>query len=193
MRLERTLLLARNLTAFLPACCATAVCSSASAEEDAGPGLSGTIGNTIADITQHGDFDFYITGYAYHSRSQYSESRLKRLNEKTWGAGIGKTVRNERGNDESLFLIALRDSRRHMQWAAGYSYQWIYGLGPLEIGAGLAGGLTRRANVYHGVPFPVVLPVFSAGTQGVKVMGTYVPRVRQRGGEVALVFLKFEL
>jgi hypothetical protein len=197
MRLERTLLLARSVTAFFPACCATAFCHSADAEEGEAPQWWETIEDTVADISEHGKWNLYAFGYAYHNRARYSENALKKLNEKAWGPGIGKTFRNERGNDESLYVIALRDSRKHIQWTAGYSYQWIYRLTDrsLEVGGGFAAGLTRRIDRYHGVPFPTVLPVFSAGTQGAKVMGTYVPRfaTTKDRGDVLLLFLRFQL
>lgn len=151
---------------------------------------------TVGDITERGDWDLYLSGYAHHSRETYGERRVKKLNEKAWGAGFGKTLRNEKGNDETLYLMALRDSHRNLQVMGGYAYQWIYPLGQsgLEAGAGITGLLIHREDWFGGVPFPAVLPVASFGTRDIKLMATYVPKLstRKGKGDVLLLFLKFE-
>jgi lipid IVA palmitoyltransferase len=89
----------------------------------------------------------------------YTEQWLKKLNEKAWGAGIGKTVRNEKGDEESLYLMAIRDSDLNSQWMAGYSYQWMYPISmvssSLEVGIGITALLIRRDDWFvEERPFP---------------------------------------
>ena len=152
---------------------------------------------TLTNIAEEGRWDLYLSGYAYHGRDTYTEQRIKKLNEKAWGAGIGKTVRNEKGNDESLYFMAVRDSHMRAQWMAGYAYQWIRQINigsHLEVGAGVTALLMRRSDWFGGVPFPAVLPIASIGTQGAKLMATFVPRIStpKGKGDVVLLFAKFE-
>jgi len=174
-----------------------AVAQQAQQEEAQMLGLWAKTGTHVADITGRGRWDLYLSGYAHHLRGSYSAERLHKLNEKAWGAGIGKTLRNARGNDESLYFIGLRDSRWHAQWMAGYAYQWMHRFGSeqgLEAGVGLTAALIRRQGVLGGVPFPSLLPVVSIGTQNAKLMMTFIPHVaiRNNKGNVVLLFAKFE-
>lgn len=153
--------------------------------------------SALTNIVDEGRWDLYLSGYAYHGRRTYNEQRLEKLNEKAWGGGIGKTVRNEKGNDESLYFMVIRDSKMNPQWMAGYSYQCIYPMNVgsnLEVGAGVAALLIRRNDWFGGVPFPGILPIASIGTRGAKLMATYVPRIStpKGKGDVVLLFAKFE-
>lgn len=145
----------------------------------------------VSNIADRGNWDLYLSGYAHHSRDTYSHRRLQNLNEKAWGLGLGKTVRDERGNDESLYVLVIRDSNRNLQWSAGYAYQWIFPVGAtgLEAGAGLSAGLIKRKDWFDGVPFPAVLPTFSLGNSTFKLMVTYVPRISTRKGKGDVLFL----
>jgi palmitoyl transferase len=147
--------------------------------------------DTGIDIVQNGKWDIYLSGHAHHSRESYSAKRVRKLNENAWGLGVGKTMRNERGNDESLYVLVIRDSNRNPQWSAGYAYQWVYPLGPngLEVGAGLSAGVIQRKDWFDGVPFPAILPMFSAGTVNLKLMGSYIPRLSTRKGKGDVLFL----
>lgn len=156
--------------------------------------LLGAAFDHVSEVAEQGRWDLYLSGYAHHSRDTYSRKRLQKLNEKAWGAGFGKTVRNERGNDESLYALVIRDSNRNLQWSAGYSYQWIFPVAAtgLEAGAGLSAGLIQRKDWFDGVPFPAVVPVFSLGSSAFKLMASYVPRMstRRGKGDVLFLFLK---
>lgn len=153
--------------------------------------------NRIDEIAADGDWDVMVSGYALHSRSTYAKKRISKLNEKAWGGGIGKTLRNERGNDESIYLSAIRDSNKNIQWSAGYAYQWIFPVAHsgIEAGAGLTAVMIRRDDWFNQFPFPAVLPVFSIGTQKIKLTSIYVPHVstRKGKGDVFLFYVKFTL
>jgi palmitoyl transferase len=161
------------------------------------PGLWAKTRTHVVDIAEQGRWDLYLSGYAYHLRRSYSDTSLQKLNEKAWGAGIGKTLRNADGNDESLYFMGLRDSRRHAQWMAGYAYQWVHGFGSgqgLEAGIGVTAALVKRQGMFGGMPFPSLLPVASIGTRNVKLMATFIPHVaiRNNKGNVVLLFARFE-
>lgn len=170
--------------------------AAANEQDEAASSLWGSVKETVGDIVENGAWDLYVSGHAHHSRSTYTEKRLGKLNENTWGLGFGKTIRNEKGNEESLYALVIRDSNKNDQWSAGYAYQWIYpvaGSG-LEVGAGISALLIRRHDWFDGVPFPAVLPVASIGIRQAKLMTTYVPRMSTRKGKgnVLLVFARFE-
>lgn len=156
------------------------------------------LADSVKQIRKEGDWDIYFSGYAYHSRSTYTDKRISTLNENAWGGGFGKTWRNEKGNDESLYIMAIRDSHKNIQWSGGYAYHWMWPVsnsGRLEAGAGITGVIIRRHDWYDGRPFPALLPTAAVGTQDVKLSAVYVPRISsKRGkGDVVLVFLKFTL
>jgi len=154
----------------------------------------------IVNIARQGRWDITFTGYAYHDRGTYTDSQIKALNDKAWGGGIGKVLRDASGNDESIYAMVFRDSSRHLQWSAGYAYQWMFPIAStgLEVGAGLTAALISRHDVFNRAPFPALLPLVSIGSQNVKLMATYVPPVsvskgkgKKSKGDLALVFVKF--
>ncbi|AMO93579.1 antimicrobial peptide resistance and lipid A acylation PagP family protein [Collimonas fungivorans] len=151
----------------------------------------------LSNIANNGDMEVYLSGYAYHGRRTYTEEKLRELNEKAWGLGGGRTIRNADGNDESLYLFAIRDSHRKPQIMAGYAYEWIWNVPktPVEVGAGYTAMLMSRQDYFGGFPFPIALPVVSLGVKGAKLMGSYVPRLSQNkgNGDVWLIFARFEV
>lgn len=142
-------------------------------------------------------WDVYLSGYAYHDRDTYTKNQLRKMNETTWGGGLGRTLRNERGNDESLYAIGIRDSNRHAQWMAGYAYQWVFPVkSSVEVSAGLTGLLIRRQDWFNGRPFPAILPVASIGSRNARLMATYVPHLSVRNankGNILQVMLQLSM
>lgn len=154
----------------------------------------------IVKIATEGRWDISLTGYAYHSKNTYTDGQLQQLNAKAWGGGIGKIIRTESGNDESIYAMVFRDSSRHLQWSAGYSYQWIFPVTStgLEVGAGLTAGVISRKDCFNRIPFPALLPLASIGSKDIKLMATYVPPIsiskgngKKSKGNLALLFIKF--
>lgn len=153
--------------------------------------------NHAANIVSDGDDAIYVSGLAHHGRSTYSREKLDELNEHAWGLGYGKTLRNARGNDESLYGFVIKDSHRHPQIMAGYAYEWVYPIAktPLEVSVGGTAMLMSRQDYFGGVPFPVPLPLASIGTKKAKVMFAYVPRFssNKNNGDVLLIFGRIEM
>jgi hypothetical protein len=153
--------------------------------------------NLNRDTPSSRRWDVYLSGYAHHDRDTYSEAQLHRMNETTWGGGFGRTVRDERGNDESLYVMAIRDSIYRPQWMAGYVYQWMFPVKStnLEMGAGLTALVMRRSDWCNGHPFPAVLPVASIGARGAKLVATYIPRIpmSKAKGNILQVMLQLSI
>lgn len=153
-------------------------------------------GDRLEAIADRGTTDLYLSGYAHHGRSTYTRERLAELNEQAWGVGIGRRLRDDRGNDEMVYALGLSDSHRKPQLMAGYGREWIQPLGAgLEAGGGFTAMLMSRADYFHGIPFPMVLPIVSVGSRDIKLRASYVPRLSQHkgNGDVLLVFFSMSL
>lgn len=179
-----------------------AVCSPVQAQET--PDTTGWFSQTfqqtksrLDNIVENGDQEVYLSGYAHHGRNTYTAERLRELNEKAWGLGGGRTIRNDKGNDESVYFLAIRDSHFKPQLMAGYAYEWVWNIPktPVEVSAGYTAMLMSRQDYFGGFPFPMALPVASIGVKGAKLMASYVPRLSSNkgNGDVLLVFARFEV
>ena len=144
-------------------------------------------------IRDQGSTELYLSGYARHGRNTYTKERLEELNEKAWGLGIGRRLRNARGNDEIIYALGISDSHFKPQLMAGYAHEWIYpmGGGGLELGVGYTAILMSRQDYFGGFPFPIALPLASIGTRDIKLRASYVPRLSQKkgNGDVLLLFV----
>lgn len=148
------------------------------------------------NVYDNGQSNLLLSGYAHHGRGTYTAERLHELNEKAWGMGFSKTVRDARDNEEIVYAMGISDSHFKPQLMAGYSYEWMQSLGGnWEAGIGATGMLMSRQDYFGGFPFPVALPVASIGTRSTKLMASYVPRLSQHkgNGDVLLLFMRFDI
>lgn len=153
-------------------------------------------GDRLATIADQGATDLHLSGHAHHGRNTYTRERLAELNEQAWGIGIGRRLRNDRGNDEMVYAFGLSDSHRKPQLMAGYGHEWIRPLGAgLEAGGGFTAMLVSRTDYFHGIPFPIVLPILSFGSRDIRLRAAYVPRLSQNkgNGDVLLLSLGISL
>lgn len=152
--------------------------------------------NKANKILDEGQLSIDLSGWARHGRGTYTPERIAELNEKAWGIGFNKTLRDEKDNEEMLYGMVISDSHFKPQPMAGYAYQWMKPLGGnYEAGVGLTGLLISRTDYFKNFPFPAVLPVASIGTRGTKLMAAYVPRFSKNkgNGDVLLMFIRFDL
>ena len=144
-------------------------------------------------IHDQGSTDFYASGYVRHGRSTYSKEQLETFNEKAWGVGIGRRMRNARGNDEIIYALGISDSHYKPQLMAGYAHEWIYPVcgSRLELGVGYTAMLISRQDYFSGMPFPIALGVGSIGTRDIKLRASYIPRLSKKkgDGDVLLLFV----
>ncbi|MCX7219184.1 MAG: hypothetical protein NTY70_09680 [Burkholderiales bacterium] len=148
------------------------------------------------NILENGELSIMLSGYARHGRNTYTAERIAELNEKAWGLGFSKAVRNKKDNEDSLFGLAISDSHFKPQFMAGYAHQWMQPIGGnFEAGIGYTALLISRTDYFSGIPFPGVLPVASIGTRSNKLMAAYIPRLSQNkgNGDVLLLFLRLDL
>jgi hypothetical protein len=145
-------------------------------------------------VWRDGATGLYFPLYTRHGRSSYTPEKLATFNEFTWGLGYHRTLRDEGGHYRSVFAMGLSDSHRDLQLQVGYSYEHVwYRIGPLELRAGLSALLFRREDIYNGVPFPGLLPLFGAGTRNFDVKLTHIPRVSKNlnNGDVTFIMVSY--
>ncbi|MFN4236174.1 MAG: lipid IV(A) palmitoyltransferase PagP [Vogesella sp.] len=139
-------------------------------------------------VMQQGETGVYVTGYAYHLRSMYSEEKIKSFNERAWGGGIGKSLYDEDGDWHGVYAIAFLDSHKHVEPAAGYAYQSMVPIGGRwQLGGGFTAFLTSRTDTLKGFPVPVVLPLASLQYRKSAVMASFMPGPKGNGN-VLFVF-----
>lgn len=154
-------------------------------------GSANAVAQTFRRIWHEGSWDIYVSGRAWHGSQSYSKRERERFNEQAWGAGFGKTLRDARGNEQSLFAFGLTDSNSQAQWMVGYVRQWIWPAadGGVEFGLGFSAMMMSRKDIFDRFPFPMAVPIASIGSKRVKLMATYVPPFARKGiGDVLLIF-----
>ena len=152
--------------------------------------------NKAVGLYDNGQLSLMLSGYAHHGRNTYTAERIAELNERAWGLGFSKVMRDEKDNEESIYGMVISDSHFKPQPMVGYAYQWTKPLSEkLEVGVGATGLLISRTDYFGGFPFPAVLPGASVGTRHSKLMAAYVPRFSKNkgNGDVLLLFVRIDL
>jgi lipid IVA palmitoyltransferase len=144
----------------------------------------------FSQVWNKGTPGLYLPFHTRHGRNSYAPEKIAALNETTWGLGYHRTLRDERGNYRGLYAMGLSDSHRDLQLQVGYSYEWAWPFwGPLEFRLGYTALMIRRVDMYGGVPFPGVLPLFGLGSRNLDLKMTYIPRISDNMGNGDVLFL----
>ncbi|HEX7810598.1 MAG TPA: hypothetical protein VF460_01715 [Burkholderiales bacterium] len=134
-------------------------------------------------IVEEGDNVLYLSGYAHHNRATYSPEKIAEFNETAWGAGFGRTLIDGNGNSNALFGLAFLDSHSDVQLQAGYAREWRWQFAErAAVGAGFVAMLVSRSDIFHGFPFPAILPLASVEVGPVALMASYVPKLSSSDG-----------
>jgi lipid IVA palmitoyltransferase len=151
--------------------------------------------STVENLYDNGRLSMILSGYAYHDRRTYSESHLDHINEKAWGLGMSKELRDDKDNEESIQFMVIADSHYEPQINLSYSYQWMKPIGGnWEVGAGFNAGLVSRQDIFSGIPIPAILPDVSIGSRDTKLIMTFVPHLSGTvNGNVLFVALRVSL
>lgn len=171
----------------------TIACSSAGAVDPSG--FFNTKMDAISLAVQSGEWESYLTGYAWHLPWGYAPATRARLNEKTWGGGFGRTAEDADGHRHSVFAMAFVDSHRATQFNVGYSCQRYWSPGAqLNFGLGYMAFIFSREDVAHHLPLPAALPVASIRYRRYELMGLFVPKIsKDIKGDVLFFFLRVPL
>lgn len=151
--------------------------------------------DVIRATVQHGKWDVYASGYAWHLPWGYSDATRARLNETTWGGGFGRSLRTEDGDRHSVFVMGFSDSHRTPQYIASYGWQRYWPAArKLSLGWGYQAFLFSREDVAGSFPLPALLPCASIRFRRWEAIGMFVPRIsRDIKGDVFFVFGRVSL
>ena len=147
-------------------------------------GLWSTFKNNIAETwNAPQQQDLFLPVLTRHNRHTHSKKQIDGYNEHPWGGGYGVSRYDEKGNWHALYAMAFKDSFNKWEPVAGYGYEKIWQ--PLSdkefrLGAGYVSAVSARDN-YDYVPFPMVLPLVSAGYSRLTFQATYVPGGNSKG------------
>ncbi|MBU9848191.1 lipid IV(A) palmitoyltransferase PagP [Rahnella ecdela] len=127
--------------------------------------------------------DLFLPVLTRHNRHTHSKKQIEGYNEHPWGGGYGISRYDEKGNWHALYAMAFKDSFNKWEPVAGYGYEKIWQ--PLDdkefrLGVGYIAAVSARDN-YDYVPFPMVLPLVSAGYSRLTFQATYVPGTSTKG------------
>jgi lipid IVA palmitoyltransferase len=141
------------------------------------------------------DYDVYVSGHVHHGRSTYSAEKIKTLNERAWGGGVGKRYTDADDHTHLLFALAFTDSHFKPEYMTGYAWltHWRPFDGGLRFGLGFTTFVTLRSDYSHYLaPVPGILPLGEVAWGRASVLATYVPRLSGNGGngDVLMVFGK---
>ncbi len=142
--------------------------------------LSGNVHGTWYN-PQH--VDLYVPVITWHARFAYDTRKLEHYNEHPWGAGIGKSRRDRKGNWHGLYVMAFKDSFNKWKPIAGYGWEATWQPLPdnaIHVGLGYTLGVTMRDN-WNYIPVPLILPLASLGYGPAIFQMTYIPGTYNNG------------
>ncbi len=150
---------------------------------------AGFIGNQLNgmhDIIENGRTGIFLPFYTNHPSWDY-DNRYEQ-NAFPGGAGLVRTIIDERGNERMVYAMLFRDSNYEPEPIFGYAWVARFPIAQtgLHVGAGYTAAITFRNDMMW-LPIPVPLPLVSAGTDKFNVYMTYIPV-----SNVFFFFSKFE-
>jgi lipid IVA palmitoyltransferase len=151
--------------------------------------------DAINAAARAGRWEAYVSGYAWHLPSSYTAAARGRLNETTWGGGLGRSVRDGDGDRHSVFFMAFADSHRKPQFIASYGWQRYWpATRDWSMGWGYMAFLFSRGDVANHLPLPAALPCASLRYRKWEAVGLFVPRIsKDIKGDVLYVFMRVAL
>jgi palmitoyl transferase len=130
-------------------------------------------------IYHEGRSDLYLSGAYWHLPFEYSSEDRERLNDRAWGAGLGRRLVDIRDNEESLYALTSSSSHFQPQYVVGYAWLARWRLsGEFRVGAGYTAFIFARSDIYHYFPLPGIAPIASLGTDRINLLVGYLPGIR---------------
>jgi lipid IVA palmitoyltransferase len=167
----------------------------------AGAASAGSLGDTVSykwerskEAWRTGSWDAYLTGYAWHAPYAYSKEKRDQYNDFAAGGGLGRSVLDEDGDKHSLYATIFRDSHYKPQYTAGYAWmRYTKATEGVSFGYGYTVYMFARSDVNHYLPAPMAGLLASARYDRFELMTVLVPIGKADSGNIALVFLRWEL
>ena len=137
-----------------------------------------------------GGWTLYLTGYTWHMPYAYKDSTYD-YNEFAKGGGVGRYVYDDSGNYHGLYAIAFSDSHYKPEYQFGYNWQTYWGESDLKAGLGYTVFFFMRSDIGGYFPLPGIVPLASIRYKKAEVMGTFIPGVGERNGNIAFFFGRY--
>lgn len=139
-------------------------------------------GRMLYQIASQGKTDLFLSGYAWHNRFTYTREQINTFNELSLGYGMGRGLFDNHGNWHGLSAIAFLDSHKNLEPVLGYTFlKMAHFENESGLGIGYSIVATTRPDLYHGRPFPGLLPWVSASHRHASLMATYIPGAKGTG------------
>jgi lipid IVA palmitoyltransferase len=169
-----------------------AISATAFAEDLAGSSLWSRVQDSLSQTWQSENYELYIPVNTWHNRSYYTKEQINNYNEQPWGLGVGKYRFDSDGDWSGIYAMAFLDSHRNVEPVAGYGFQKIWHPSDnFRIGAGYTAGFSMRERSNY-IPFPIILPLLSAGYKQLDVQTTYVPGGKGNGN-ILFTWLRWKI
>jgi palmitoyl transferase len=163
------------------------------AEDLAGSSIWSRAQDSLSQTWQSENYELYIPVDTWHNRSYYTKEQIDSFNEQPWGLGVGKYRFDDDGNWNGLYAMAFIDSHNDIEPVAGYGFQKIWHpTVNFRLGAGYTAGFTMRESTNY-IPFPIILPLLSAGYKQLDMQTTYVPGVGKGNGNILFTWLRWQI
>ncbi|MDR2244318.1 MAG: hypothetical protein LBE15_02780 [Burkholderiales bacterium] len=148
----------------------------------------------LSQTYRDGDTEILISGFAWHLPMTYTKEKRDELNEYAIGFGMGRTIEEPNGDTRAVFLMALLESHKKIQWNLGYSWSTYWGeRDSLQAGLGYTAMIVQRPDIFHGIPFPAALPLVSLRYKEATLVTTFIPTIGGgvNNGSVLYVFGRY--
>jgi palmitoyl transferase len=150
----------------------------------------------VVDTYKNGNNEILLSGYSWHTPWTWTAERRAEENEYAWGGGWARSVERENGDTDTVYFLVFSDSHKDPEYNLGYGWTTWWGQrDKLQGGLGYTLMLIARQDIWGGVPFPAILPLFSVRHKNVSVISTYIPTLNGgvNHGSVLYVFAKITL
>jgi palmitoyl transferase len=147
----------------------------------------------IADTYENGERGILVSGFGWHLPSTWTPERRAELNQNAWGGGLARTVEEANGDTHDVFFLAFLDSHENIEFQVGYAWSTYWGpRDGVQAGLGYTAMIVQRPDIFSGVPFPAVLPLFLLRYQKATLLSTFIPTLNSgiNNGSVLYLFGK---
>lgn len=126
-------------------------------------------------IWTEGRTDVYLSGYFWHTPWGFTDGDRERYDDLGLGAGLGRTLTDEKGNQRLLYAIITQDSFNKPMYLAGYGWLARWRLpGVLRVGAGYSITILSNSSATDYIPVPLPVPLANLGTERASAFVTYI-------------------
>ena len=130
----------------------------------------------LVDTWKQGKSEIVLSGFAWHLPYTWTAEKRAELNQYAWGLGYGRTVEEPDGNTHTVFGFGFLDSHKNAELQVGYAWSTFWGpRDSIQPGLGYTAMIVQRPDIYNGIPFPAVLPLFSLRYGQATLVSTYIP------------------